>query len=70
MRIEVDKGQLDDIEQEAEDLRQALHLTDDPQEVRACAESLLEELDMLLESIEDSSDWERKFSKEDDDEDE
>lgn len=70
MRIEVDSGQLDELEQEVASLKRVLSGDyGDTGDLISAAQALMEEVDAVLDCAEDTSDWERKL-EDDDEEDE
>jgi hypothetical protein len=67
VRVALEPGQLDDLDQEVANVKRWLD-GGDPDDVIIAARMLMEEASLLLEFISDQTGWKRPYTKEDDDE--
>jgi hypothetical protein len=66
VRVKIEPGQLDDLDQEVANMRMVLEGEGDSGDLIRAAQSLMEEANLFLEYISDESGWKRQHSTEDD----
>jgi hypothetical protein len=66
VRVKLEPGQLDDLDQEVANMRMVLDGEGDTDDLINAAKSLMEEANLFLEYISDESGWKRQHSTEED----